>query len=184
MPDWGCVSSPPERLHVSRPPNERPWGLWNLSHSSHKNQRRRGPRYLRLRDISAHSPLSGSVTSTSAGYSPQAQTEPQERQGAGTTSEQPVSSFHGHQGGNPNFLPCGKWSGRLGASFLSQAPPIHSRRHIHAYAWPLRRPSPHWVCLAPTCHCAQPAWGLTHGGSSSAPLRPESSTLPTGVCSS
>lgn len=151
MPDWDYVSSPPVKLHVSKPPNERPWGLWNLSHSSHKNQRRRGPRYLRLGDTSTHTPLSGSVTSTSAGYSPQAQTEPQQRQGAGITSKRPVLSFPGHQGGNPNFPPCGKRSSRLGASFLSQAHPTHSRRHIHAHAWPLRILSPigyAWLPLA------------------------------------
>lgn len=45
-------------------------------------------------------------------------------------------------GGNPNFPPCGKRSSRLGASFLSQAHPTHSRRHIHAHAWPLRILSP------------------------------------------
>lgn len=49
MPDWSCVSSPPEKLHVSRPPNERPWGLWNLSHSSHKKSEEEGHKISQIR---------------------------------------------------------------------------------------------------------------------------------------
>ena len=50
----------------SKSPGLQMRGLWGLNHSSHKNQRRRGPGYLRVGDIPVPPPLSGSVTSASS----------------------------------------------------------------------------------------------------------------------
>lgn len=184
----GDVSLPPKELHVSRPPNERPWGLWGFSHSSHKNQRRRGPRYLRLGDTPAHPPLSGSMTSVSSGYS--------SRAGQSHTSSRvqgPHSSSQSHPSLDTRAEICtfpldGKWSGRPGWSVLPQVLCLPLSQGLLHLSLPTPGPSdetsPLWICLAPTYHCAQPIWGLTHGGSSSASLRSWSPTLATGVCSS
>lgn len=122
----GDVSLPPKELRVSRPPNERPWGLWGLSHSSHKNQRRRGPGYLRLADTPAHPPLGGSMTSTNSGYSAQVgQGRGSRRASAATTREQLLSSFPGHRDTGAelcSFPPRGKWDGRPGWSVLPWVP--------------------------------------------------------------
>lgn len=45
-----------------RRPNSSSQQHWGLTHSPKKNQRGKGPGYLRLRDTAAHPPLRGSVT--------------------------------------------------------------------------------------------------------------------------
>lgn len=171
-------------------------GLWGLGHSSHKNQRRRGPGYHRVGDIPADPPLSGSVTSTNSGYSPQAgQSHTSRSQRADFPSTLPKRTTPKQR----LILP---WTperksltslleGNGGASqvclFSRRSFRLHSRWLLLCMSMPtsgsLSTASPLWVCLAPTYHSAQPAWGLTHGGSSASP-RPGSSTLIIGVCSS
>lgn len=117
------MSLPPKELRVSRPPNERPWGIFGVSVTPPTKIKGGGaPDYLRLADTPAHPPLSGSMMSTNSGYS---------RQVGQSRSSSGVQGPHSSSCSHPSldtgaeissFLSHGKRDGRPGWSVLPWVP--------------------------------------------------------------
>lgn len=170
---WDCVFSI-RSTPCLKASKARPWGLWGLSHSSHKNRRRRGPGYLRVGDTPAHPLLmSRSVTLTSSGCSPPAgQSHTSSRwQRASFPSILPnwTTFLLDTRAEIHSFPPRGKRRSRPGLSVLPKVPPPPTLTGCSSTCpclhlapsenlTPLGLPSSH-LPLCPTCLGSHP-WGL------------------------
>lgn len=165
--------------------------LWGFSHSSHKNQSKKGPGYLRSGDMPTHSPIRRSVTlispwSAAARKALDTAWELGRGKAVGeenaasfptivptrTAPQQPSSQSHPSLDARAeirNFPPRGKWSG-------SQAGSVCCSPTLRTHAQPPHGASLLCICLAPTYQPAQPSqahpWGLRHLPGQEVPLSP------------
>lgn len=140
MPDYGCVSSTKGAPCLKASKGE---ALGSLGFQPFLPQKsKEGPRISQIRGHTCPPSTKWVYDFSQLWIQSSSQAEPHQQQNAGTTLEQPVSSFPGHQSGNL-YLPSAwemEWQARLGCSpagpllpTLTGTPP-----HVPTHAWPLR----------------------------------------------